>query len=99
MVNDEEPPEVDHRDLDNSNNVLSNLRAATSSQNSMNRRTRSDNTTGAKGVYRRNGEWGAKIIVAGRHHFLGQYKTLEEARDAYNAGSVKYHGEFGRSNH
>ena len=50
MMTDEEPEEVDHRDLNVMNTKFDNLRAATSSQNKMNRRPGPRCKSGVRGV-------------------------------------------------
>jgi ABC-type uncharacterized transport system ATPase subunit len=96
MVYDQEPPEVDHIDLDNSNNALKNLRAATQRQNALNKRVRKDNVLGVKGVHRVGKAFIMQIVVDGvkiRERFV----TVEDAKAAYAAASAKFHGEFGRA--
>lgn len=90
--------EVDHRDMNPSNNRWSNLRLASHSQNAMNRTKRSDNTTGLKGVYRhyKNGKFRAAIAANKKQYHLGVFDTREEAHAAYEAAAAKLHGEFAR---
>ena len=45
------PKEIDHEDRDSTNNKWSNLREATHQQNCFNRKKRSNNTSGYKGVF------------------------------------------------
>lgn len=42
----------------------------------------SNNTSGYKGVYRKNGKWGAKIQYKKKTYYLGVYDRLEEAVQA-----------------
>lgn len=90
--------DVDHRDGNQSNNVPSNLRSATVSQNLMNTRMRSDNTSGLKGVYWSVGrnKWFAKLVVAGRQIHLGYHETRGLAAVARAKGAIRYHGQFAR---
>lgn len=95
------PPEelsIDHIDLDGLNNRRSNLRLATTSENSRNTRTRQNNTSGFKGVsWRRDrSRWQVHIRVDGKRLSLGHYVTLEDAASAYAGAAEKYHGEFAR---
>lgn len=88
--------EVDHRDLNGLNNQRDNLRVATRSQQSANRRMRSENTTGFKGVGRKNSRYFAAIRVNGKHKHLGMFDTPEEAHEAYVQAAKRYYGEFAR---
>ena len=89
---------VDHCDLNGLNNRRANLRLATAAQNSMNRRIRSDNTTGFKGVYRtKHNRWMAKVSAEGECYYLGTFGTVEEANWAVQAKRAELHGVFERS--
>lgn len=90
------PTEVDHIDNDPLNNRLSNLRAATHAQNLKNMSMHRDNAQGVKGVYRNKHASGyfSQIMVDGKQHYLGRFKTKEQASAAYNAAAKRLHGEF-----
>jgi len=98
MVNGRDPVgDVDHRDLCRSNNTPGNLREATRSQNCMNKRRRSDNHSGIKGVHwhKASGKWAASIgakNVGIRH--LGTFASKEAAAEAYRAAAIDLHGDF-----
>jgi len=85
--------EIDHRDNNKSNNIYTNLRLATKSQNGSNRPGRGKLYKGVS-HYKRNDTYQASITVNGKKISLGYFKTAEEARDAYLKGSEKYFGEF-----
>ncbi len=91
--------EVDHRDCDGLNNRRTNLRMATSSQNGMNRRIQSNNTSGLKGVSwsRRYGKWQAQVKIRRKAIHLGYFKSPEDAHAAYCEASADLHGDFGRA--
>lgn len=91
--------DVDHRDLDRSNNRWANLRIATQSQNSANAPLTCRNTSGFKGVSfeKRRGLYQAYIGVSGRQVNLGYFKTAEEAHAAYKIAATKHFGEFARA--
>jgi hypothetical protein len=93
------PGQVDHRDLNKSNNRWSNLRKSTSSQNSANRKTRSDSLSGLKGVtwHTQNNKWWAKISIDGKRKSLGQYDCPAAAHFAYLVAADKLFGEFARA--
>lgn len=89
--------EIDHIDRNGYNNAISNLRIANSYQNRFNKGCRVDNVSGVKGVrVIKNGfRFHANIMAYGRSMFLGSFKTLDEAANAYAEASKKYHCEFG----
>lgn len=91
--------QVDHRDLKRDNNAWENLRIATNLQNKKNTGLRKNNTSGFKGVMW--AAWAKRFraqITADRKVIsLGYFATAEAAHAAYKAASLKYHGEFGRS--
>ena len=87
--------EVDHVNGDGADNRWLNLRAATRSQNSVNRRYR--NNTGYRGVRRLpNGNYRARIKTSNKRIELGTFATAEEAHEAYKRAAIKYHGPFAR---
>lgn len=92
--------EVDHIDLDPSNNTIANLRLATSSQQKMNKRAQSNNRSGLKGAYfhacHKGKKWRSQIKVGPRLIFLGYFHTAEEAHAAYGAAALEHFGEFAR---
>lgn len=88
---------IDHRDLDGTNNRLSNLRAADYAKNGHNRGLNSNNSSGTKGVHfnRAVGKWAARIGVSGSRIELGYFDTCEAAAEARLAAQ-HLHGEFAR---
>lgn len=91
------PDEIDHIDLNPTNNRLDNLRAATRAQNNANSATRSHNKLGVKGVHRHYNRFIALITVKRKTHYLGCYGTIDEAAAAYKLAAIKYYGKFSRS--
>lgn len=100
LVTAEEPPEIDHKDLNGMNNRWDNLRPATRRQNMWNKKVRSDSDIGLKGVRldKRSGRFGATICVDGKQKWLGTFATKEDAHAAYCAQSSVNFGEFSRHN-
>lgn len=90
--------EVDHIDNCSRNNIRTNLRLATKSNNQMNRKLCARNTSGIKGVKwdPARGKWLARIVLNGKEMYLGRFEKLEDAARAYAEASAKYHKEFGR---
>lgn len=90
--------EVDHIDLDKSNNAIANLRLATRSQNRSNVRAYKNSTSGQKGVtpHRMTGKWQATISINGKQKYLGLFKDREIAAAAYAQAAHELHGTFAR---
>jgi len=98
MTFGEDPPILDHRDGDGSNNKLSNLREATVTENQWNHRRSRTNTSGTSGVSWHKGEqrWHARIGDKFKRIHLGSFDTLEEAVEARRQAEVKMWGQFAR---
>ena len=90
---------VDHQNGDGLFNVRSNIRLATSEQNSQNCAPRLDTSSGLKGVTWNKGcgKWQAQIQAYGVVRYLGVFETAAEAHAAYAAASADLHKEFGRT--
>jgi HNH endonuclease len=89
--------EIDHDDGDGLNNVWSNLREATTSQNQGNQGIPSNNTSGYKGVQQVGNRWSAVIYKDRIQYRLGRFDTVEEAAGAYRLKSIELYGQFARS--
>jgi hypothetical protein len=91
--------QIDHANLDKSDNRFVNLREATQSQNEANKRAYMNNTSGAKGVSwdKRRGKWVANIRRDGRQVHLGYFDTIEPAASAYERAAREINGEFART--
>lgn len=90
--------EIDHWDGNTLNNQRSNLRRASPTQNRCNRGRTALNSSGFKGVGRNGNGWMARLNVQGRFHWLGQFKTPEDAASAYDEAAKRLHGEFAHLN-
>ena len=86
------PDKVDHKDGDTSNNLPTNLRAATTGQNGANR------VPGGRskflGVVPKCGKFVAQITKDKRCRYLGTFKCETAAAVAYAKAARKLHGEF-----
>jgi len=88
--------EVDHVNLNTLDNRKCNLRICTRTQNMHNRFKYKNNSSGYKGVCKDHNSWRATIVIENKKVYLGNFKTKEEAYDAYCEASAKYHKEYGR---
>ena len=98
---------VDHIDGNGLNNQRSNLRIATRLQNLKNKVVQVGKIHSKyKGVCKqvcKHGDkiyayWTALITSDFKRHYLGTFKTEEEAALAYNKKAVELHGEFANLN-
>lgn len=90
-------PFVDHINGDVLDNRIENLRAATHSQNCMNRRQRSDNKSGIKGVMRKKDKWYGCVTLNYKVYPAGYFDRKEDAAAAVDKLRKELHGEFARS--
>jgi hypothetical protein len=90
--------QIDHIDGNRQNNRIENLREVTGSQNNMNSKIRSNNTSGVKGVWwsKEKRKWRSMVKVNHKEIFLGYYTSLEEAAAVVKEAREKYHGEYAR---
>ena len=84
---------IDHKNGVKTDNRLVNLRRATSSENNVNVKLRT-NTTGYSGVSLSRGRFQALIRIAGKNTYLGLFSTAHEAGLAYARKAEELHGEF-----
>lgn len=89
---------VDHIDGNGLNNRKSNLRIVTSTENAINHKIRSDNTSSVTGVRFRKSckKWYAFISINKKETFLGSFVNFEDAVDARGKAEKKYYGDFVR---
>lgn len=86
---------VDHRDRNGLHNWRDNLRESTYTLNAYNRKIRTDNKSGYRGVHWRAQE--KRWVASLRHKEIGNYcayfKTIIEAAKAYDAKAIEWFGE------
>lgn len=89
---------IDHIDGNRINNIFSNLRDVSQSDNCKNRAMNINNKSGFIGVYwrKREGRWCASITIARKEKYLGMFKTIEEAARVREKASAEVFGEFNR---
>jgi hypothetical protein len=90
---------IDHINTDRSDNRIVNLREATKSQNAVNSRRPSNNTSGFKGVVysKQHQKWIAQTAVGGKHIHLGLFDDAENAHVRYCDEMLTRHGQFARN--
>ena len=95
MFNDSLPDTtIDHKDRDCNNNRIENLRAATRTEQQVNKRLSSQNTSGFRGVsFRKEIKAKPWRATVGDIH-LGYYATAEEAASVYDEKALEMYGEF-----
>jgi len=85
---------LDHINMDKHDNRIANLRLATVSQNAMNKKIMSNNSTGYKGIICVNGKYHAQIKVGDKRMRSVPFKKPEDAHAKYIRMAEKYFGEF-----
>lgn len=92
--------DVDHANANRLDNRRCNLRQATRSQNSQNKRPRKNSTIQYKGIgfHKASALWYAEICLDGKRKRIGYFSTQREAAVAYNVEAIRLFGEFARLN-
>lgn len=99
IMNPKDGMEVDHINGDKLDNRRSNLRIATHRQNCSNHPGYGE----YKGVHEVKNRplkkrFCTRIMVDGKNLYIGYFKTLEEAKAAYDSAAMTLYGEFARTN-
>lgn len=89
---------VDHCSGDTLDNRRENLRLASLSESSCNRRRPRYSLSPYKGVRAKRRKWQAVIQVNKRRMSLGCFDTAEAAAMAYDAACLRFHGTFAHTN-
>lgn len=89
---------LDHQNGICTDNRICNLRLATTSENSMNAKRRSDNTSGVKSVSwnKFSQRWLVTIKKDGRAYVNKRFKTFQEAKQAAKTARENLHRQFAR---
>ena len=87
---------IDHINRKRSDNRFCNLREATRAQNVLNAKVRKDSRTGLKGIYFDEASKKYKVVIRkdGKQHYVGRFKTPEEAVSAHKIAAYELHGDF-----
>jgi hypothetical protein len=90
---------TDHINGNKLDNRRCNLRICTGSQNNMNSRLSTRNTTGFKGIYfdKQRCRWRATVRANKNIYRIGYYKQKEDAVEAYESKAKELFGEFYRA--
>jgi hypothetical protein len=88
--------EVDHINEDKLDNRKINLRVCLRKENVANIKRIKTNKTGYRGVSynKKIRAYQSYIYINNKHVYLGKFKTIEEAAEAYKKASLEYHKEF-----
>jgi hypothetical protein len=89
--------DVDHINRDTGDNRLSNLRAATRTENLMNAKKSKRAKCVLKGVSIKNGRYVARLHDRRKEVYLGCFATEQEAHEAYCAEAIKRFGAYHRA--
>lgn len=91
------PAKLDHKDGDRSNNRLSNLRPATTSENNWNMAVHQRNTLGIKGVCCTGKGTYRAYVNKHKKMYQAYFKTVEEAQEWVLNKRAELHGAFTRN--
>lgn len=94
-ISEDDDREVDHINHVTTDNRRSNLRVCTHQQNSFNKITPSNNSTGHIGVsIDSNGDYRASIMIDGKSIELGSYSEYDDAVSVREIAEKRYFNEF-----
>jgi hypothetical protein len=85
---------IDHINGNTSDNKITNLRTASDVENARNRKIKSTNISGFKGVSKHLNMWRARYTANNKTYNLGLFETKELARQAYESATLKEFGDF-----
>lgn len=85
---------VDHIDWNKRDNRKTNLRICSKSENNVNIKRKSNNSSGYTGVKKGNGKWVSQISFNGARHHLGTFDKIEDAIKARVKAEEFIHKDF-----
>lgn len=90
------PQIIDHIDGNKQNNKICNLREATHKTNAYNSKIRSDNKSGVRCVSwdKTRNSWEIRLKIDGKLKHYGNYKYLDDAKEAADKIRMLHHKEF-----
>ena len=87
--------QIDHINRLPADNRWRNLREATHTENTRNRKTQHNNKSGCPGVFQvRTGKWNVSVRDGRKQVCIGTFETKEEAIQARRAAEQLHYGEF-----
>ena len=88
--------QIDHINGVKDDNRIGNLRECTVQQNSFNRKSGKDSSSGYKGVswHKQCKKWQVQYHYKGKDYYLGLYETEEEAAEAYRKATEHLHKDY-----
>lgn len=86
------PKYLDHINRNPLDNRIENLREATAHQNAVNRSYKRPKSSRFVGVSKKGNRWIANIYYDKKNHYLGSFKTEEEAAKTYQDKVLEIHG-------
>ena len=92
------PENIDHKDLNRTNNRWKNLRPATVTQNNHNVPKKKNAKCPFIGVYPHGRKWRAFIRENGKRKYIGSFETAQEAADMYDKEVIRIRGKFAQTN-
>ena len=100
ILNLNDLPFVDHKDINSVNNHISNLRWCNQRENNQNRSKNKNGTSMYKGVcfHKTANKWHARIKHNGQQIHLGYYTDESEAGRAYDRKASELFGVFAKLN-
>jgi hypothetical protein len=91
-VHGEWPEVIDHINADITDNRIENLRSVAQGVNLQNmRKVRKDNKSGLMGARQTSCGFQTSVKINGEKHYLGHYKTAEEAHNVYMKAKRELH--------